>query len=231
MRAAGRVRVHAACARRVIQSAGIVPGESALPIVHPRSEPAVEALEAELVALVARLRFGDAEALGRLYDLALGRVYAVALRVLRDPGDAEEVVSDVFLQVWEQAATYCPERGAVMAWLQTLAWSRAVDRLRRLRRHRVPEGLHPDALPAAYTPGEGDPAEGLLDALGNAARVREAFARLSPAQREVLALAYGEDLSHPEIAARTGLPLGTVKSHARRGLAALRAALAGEGGA
>ena len=190
---------------------------------------APDCLEAELVALVGRLRFGDAEALGRLYDLSLGRVYAVALRVLRDPADAEEVVSDVFLQVWEQAAAYCPERGSVLAWLQTLAWSRAVDRLRRLRRHRAVEPLHPDATVAAYASGEGDPGEVMLASFGNARRVREAFAALTPAQRQVLSLAYGDELSHPEIAERTGLPLGTVKSHARRGMAALRAALAGEG--
>ncbi|HQZ32724.1 MAG TPA: sigma factor, partial [Arenimonas sp.] len=64
--------------------------------------------EAALVALMGRIRFGDADALGSLYDLALGRVYGLALRVLRQPQDAEEVVSDVFLQVWDQAVSYCP---------------------------------------------------------------------------------------------------------------------------
>ena len=200
-----------------------------MPVSLTPPDVAPDCVEAELVALVGRLRFGDADALGRLYDLAVGRVYAIALRVLRDPGDAEEVVSDVFLQVWEQAASYCPERGAVMAWLQTLAWSRAVDRRRRLRRHRAAEPLHPEDAPAAYTSGEDDPAEALASSLANVRRVREAVAALSPAQRQVLSLAYGEDLSHPDIAQRTGLPLGTVKSHARRGMAALRAALAGEG--
>ncbi len=189
-------------------------------------EAPVEALESELVALVARLRFGDVDALGRLHDLTLGRLYAVALRVLRDPLDAEEVVSDVLLQVWNQAASYCPERGAVLAWMQTLAWTRSVDRLRRLRRHRACETLHPESPDPAYAAQEGAPATAMLDRLGNAHRVRVALARLSPAQQRVLHLAFGEDLSHPEIAQRTGWPLGTVKSHARRGLAALRAALA-----
>lgn len=199
-------------------------------VLHACEAP-VEALETELLALVARLRFGDAEALGRLHDLTLGRLYAVALRVLRDPLDAEEVVSDVLLQVWRQADSYCPERGAVLAWMQTLAWTRSVDRMRRLRRHRACEPLPPESPDPAYASDEAAPAAAMLDRLVNAHRVRTALAGLSPAQRRVLTLAFGEDLSHPEIARRTGWPLGTVKSHARRGLAALRAALDGGEGA
>ena len=181
--------------------------------------------EAELVALMGRIRFGDPEALGTLYDLALGRVYGLALRVLRQPQDAEEVVSDVFLQVWDQAVSYCPQRGTVMAWLQTLAWSRAVDRLRRLRRQRLETPLHPDGDGDAYASGEDLPVDALLDHLGNVQALQRAFQSLTPVQCTVLELAYHEELSQPEIAERTGLPLGTVKSHARRGLAALRAAL------
>ena len=181
--------------------------------------------EAALVALMGRIRFGDADALGSLYDLALGRVYGLALRVLRQPQDAEEVVSDVFLQVWDQAVSYCPQRGSVMAWLQTLAWSRAVDRLRRLRRQRLETPLHPEGDEDAYASGEDLPVDALLDHLGNVQALQQAFASLSPVQRTVLELAYREELSQPEIAERTGLLLGTVKSHARRGLAALREAL------
>lgn len=192
--------------------------------------PAAKALpdapdEAALVALMGRIRFGDAEALGRLYDLALGRVYGLALRVLRQPQDAEEVVSDVFLQVWDQAVSYCPERGSVMAWLQTLAWSRAVDRQRRLRRQRLETPLHPEGDEDAYENSEAQPADALLDHLGNVQALQRAFQALTPVQRTVLELAYHEELSQPEIAERTGLPLGTVKSHARRGMAALRDAL------
>ncbi|MFY2764628.1 sigma-70 family RNA polymerase sigma factor [Arenimonas sp. MALMAid1274] len=163
--------------------------------------------------------------MGTLYDLALGRVYAVALRVLRQPQDAEEVVGDVFLQVWDKAVSYCPERGAVMAWLLTLAWSRSVDRLRRQRRQRLESPLHPEGQEAAYTPGEDDPADLIIDRLSQVQALERAYGALTPIQRTVLELAYREDLSQPEIAQRTGLPLGTVKSHARRGLAALRSAL------
>lgn len=174
------------------------------------------------------MRFGDTAALGQLYDFALARVYGLAMRVLRHPEDAEEVVSDVFLQAWEQAAGFCPERGAVMAWLLTLTWSRAVDKQRRGRRQRLEQPLHPDGTDESYTPGETNPAD-VLDRLGNTQAVQRAFRALSPAQRSVIELTYLEDLSQPEIAQRTGLPLGTVKSHARRGLAAMRAALMADG--
>ncbi|HEU0152162.1 MAG TPA: sigma-70 family RNA polymerase sigma factor [Arenimonas sp.] len=195
---------------------------------NPENAPA-SADEADLVALVGRIRFGDAAALGQLYDLALPRVYGLAMRVLRQPQDAEEVVSDVFLQVWDQAVGFCPERGAVMAWLLTLTWSRAIDKQRRGRRQRMEVPLHPEGAEDTYGSGEDDPGHELLDRLDNAQAVQRAFHALTPAQRRVIELTFQEELSQPEIAARTGLPLGTVKSHARRGLAAMRAALMAEG--
>lgn len=183
--------------------------------------------DAELVALVGRIRFGDAEALGTLYDQTLGRVHALALRVLGNPQDAEEVVADVYLQVWDRAVAYCPERGAVMAWLQTLAWSRAIDHRRRRQRRATP-GLHPGDAELAYTESEDPAPDTLAERHARAGQVRAALASLGPAQRRVLELAFYEELSHAEIAERTGLPLGTVKSHARRGLACLRSAMTGE---
>jgi len=185
--------------------------------------------EAELVALIGRIRFDDTAALGTLYDLTLGRVYGLALRVVRQPQDAEEVVSDVFLQVWDKAVNYCPERGAVMAWLLTLAWSRAVDRTRRQRRQRLEQPLHPDGVEDAYTPGEEQPADLIIDQLARVQALARAFQSLSPVQRSVLELAFHEELSQAEISQRTGLALGTVKSHARRGMNALRAALLDQG--
>lgn len=177
-----------------------------------------------MVALLGRIRFGDASALGQLYDLTVGRLHAVAVRVLGNVDDAEEALADVYLQVWERAASYCPERGAVMAWLQTLAWSRASD-LARARRRRQPPALHPDDTPLAYMESEEPGPQLVAERAGAASRVQAAMAGLGEAQRRVLELAFGEDMSHAEIAEVTGLPLGTVKSHARRGLAALREAL------
>lgn len=191
-------------------------------IIDPRaSELALETcVRALLPAIVRR----EQRAIGRLYDLCVDRVYGIALRVLQQAPDAEEVCCDVFHQIWEQAARYDPARGSVLAWIGNLAWSRSVDRLRRERGHRIRLQALPESgdLPM---PAQDDPAGLLFDALQYRSRVRSALARLSPAQQRMVALAFLEDLSHPEIAARTGTPLGTVKSHIRRGLATLREVL------
>lgn len=198
-----------------------------MPQLQIPTSPRTACDEAALVALLGRIRFGDAEALGQLYDQTLGQVHGLALRVLGNPQDAEEVVADVFLQVWDRAVSYCPERGAVMAWLQTLAWSRAIDHRRRSLR-RNPTSVHPDDGELAYRKSEDPGPEHLAHCQSLATRVRQALDALAPGQRRVLELAYYEELSHAEIAERTGLPLGTVKSHARRGLATLRSAMHGE---
>lgn len=190
-----------------------------------------EARDAVLAALLARVARRDADALGRLYDLTLGAVHALVHRVLGHPQDAEEAVSDVYLQVWERASSWDADRGPVLAWLRTLAWSRALDHYRRRERERQRRGLHPFDAEQAYsatwmdTPTL-DPMALTLDARAAAL----ALADLAPAQRDVLTLVFGEGLSHAEAAERTGWPLGTVKSHARRGMAALRRALGIDGG-
>ena len=172
---------------------------------------------------------GDQAALESLYELTLGRVYAVAQRVLGHAADAEEAVADTYLQVWNQAADYQRQRGEPMAWLQTLAWSRAMDINRRRRRRSLEVELHPDDDAAAYRECEEPGAEQLAERWWAARQVRAAFAALSEPQQCVLRLLFHEDLSQQEVADRTGWPLGTVKSHARRGLASLREAMqAGE---
>jgi RNA polymerase sigma-70 factor (ECF subfamily) len=179
--------------------------------------------------LIARICRHDAEALASLYDLTLSRVYGLILRVVRQPADAEEVVCDLFMQVWEKAADFAPERGAVMAWLQTQAWSRAVDRLRKIRRRSHEMSLHPEDSEVAYRECEGLGVEQIAEASYASQGIRQAFKSLTDAQRNILQLAFFEDMSHQEISDRTGIPLGTVKSHARRGLAALRAVLGDDG--
>ena len=115
-----------------------------------------------------------------------------------------------------------------MAWLQTLAWSRAVDRLRRRQRFGVETELHPDEYGETYTECEELSVEQAVDRWWSARAVRQAFDRLSDAQQQVLSLLFERDMSHQEVAAHTGWPLGTVKSHSRRGLALLREAMTGE---
>ncbi len=185
--------------------------------------------QAEICALLTRLAARDAAALSELYDRCLSRVYGLILRVVRNSADAEEVVSDLFLQVWDKAADYQPDRGTAMAWLRTLAWSRAVDRQRRQRRHALEMELHPEDGEDTYADCEQLQPETAAAAWSSARAVQAAFGNLSEVQKQILTLAFQQDMSHQDIASHTGMPLGTVKSHARRGLSSLRAALGAEG--
>lgn len=182
-----------------------------------------EALAQRCVHAIAT---GDQGALGELFDRASALVHGIALRVLRVTEDAEEVVIDTFVQVWSEAARYDPARGSVRSWLQSVAHSRAIDRLRR-RRARPDQvaSVHPDELPASYTPMVADHAAEVLDGLQAGSRVRRAFASLTPNQQRCVALAFLEERTHAEIAQALQMPLGSVKSHVRRGLLALRSQL------
>lgn len=185
------------------------------------------AFDAQAATWIVRVCERDARALAALYDATVERVYAIALRVLGDVGDAEEAVADVYAHVWERAHRYDPARGGVLAWIAMLAHSRAIDRLRR-RGDALPLVSGEEAeLALVLRPSETAAAFDLVDAMERGHQLREAMARLSQAQRQLIGLAFLHDLSHPEIAAQTGLPLGTVKSHIRRGLEALRLALGG----
>lgn len=174
---------------------------------------------------VEQVRAGQQAGLAALFDRYSHRVFAISVRILRTEADAEETVADVFQQVWRDASRYDAERGSVEAWIVRLAHSRAIDRLRR-RRARPDEdcAVHPDALDTPYTEHQ-DAAPALLEALQSESAVREAFRVLGREQQRCVALAFLEGLSHPEIAERLGMPLGTVKSHVRRGLLAMRAFL------
>ena len=182
-----------------------------------------------LQGLLDRIVARDASALSQLYALTLGRMHGIVMRVLRNPSDAEETIGDLYLQIWDKAPDYSPARGSVMAWMLNMAWSRAVDRLRRGRRHARDVSLHPEDGEDAYRDCEGLDAEQSAAAWTSARAIRNAFAVLTEPQRLVLTLAFYDDMTHLDIAAKTDLPLGTVKSHARRGLSALRAALAQAG--
>ena len=168
---------------------------------------------------------GDQGALGKLYDATLGKVYGLALRITGKAESAEEVVSDVYLQAYREAARFDAQRGVVMAWLMMLTRSRALDHLRRrdfAESHPEPDSLHPERHI-----GENNPLDGLLELEGNA-RLKLALDELAPLQRQMLALSFYRDLSHQEIAGHTGIPLGTVKSHIRRALEKLKPLLASD---
>ncbi|MBX3227713.1 MAG: sigma-70 family RNA polymerase sigma factor [Labilithrix sp.] len=177
------------------------------------------------VQLLARIAEGDPNAMAELYDRHVATVFPIALRVLRDRAEAEDVVHDSFVAVSERAAQYVPERGSVIAWLVTLVRNLSIDRTRRRERRGV---LAREVIAHEPPPPVPDP-EALTADAKERETIRRALARLPDAQRQTLEVAFFEGLSYPEIAAREGVPLGTIKSRAARALAALREALASEG--
>jgi RNA polymerase sigma-70 factor (ECF subfamily) len=171
--------------------------------------------QAELIVAAAE---GDQQALASLYDTTSRTVYGLLLRILADPSAAEEVLLDVYTQVWRQAGGYSRERGTPMAWITTIARSRAIDRLRRTRQEQQrTEPLDEAARCAGGVSVEDEASAGEVRAV-----VRAALDALAPEQREVIELAYYGGMSHSEIAAARGLPLGTVKTRTRLGMMRLR---------
>jgi len=179
--------------------------------------------DADLSA-IARMAGGDQTALAELYDRHSRQVYSIAVRILQNPADAEDVVQDVFSQAWRHASRYDVARGAVGAWLLTVARSRAIDRLRARR-------VRPDlAAPGKIVRDVLDPAllqDAQLLTAEQVERVRGALGELPMPQRTALELAYYEGLTHKEIAERLQEPLGTVKTRIRLAMSKLRDTLAG----
>lgn len=165
--------------------------------------------------LIRRVARGDESALSGLYDRYGRLVYSVAYRVLHDAGAAEEVLQDIFYQLWRTASAYDASRGKLGAWLVVSARNRAIDRLRR----REPGEETTEGIPASLNL-ESSVARGEL-----MAKVKSACDALPPSQRQTLELAYFEGMTHSEIAGRTGEPLGTVKTRLRAALQTLRQAL------
>jgi len=180
------------------------PGSGKIPTSMPRASSSA------LISLIAQ---GDHEALGEFYDRYASMANGLALRILRNASDAEEVVQEVFVQAWRQAERYDAARGTPEAWISTLARTRALDKLRRRTSRREEP---PEAAPGTTaTPPN-------VEVLA----VRKALVGLSAPQRTVLELAYYDGLTQSEIAARLGEPLGTIKTRIRTAMIRLREALA-----
>ncbi len=173
------------------------------------------------VSLLRQITQGDREAFSHFYDLHASLVFTFAVRILRVQTDAEELVQDVFLSVWQKAGTYSSERGAPEAWLITMTRSRALDKLRARgrRESRVTLLNEPEQLEQVATAERGS------IALGEQLAVQGVLTELPEAQRTALQLAYFDGLTQSEIATRLGVPLGTVKTRIRDGLLRLRGLL------
>lgn len=182
--------------------------------------------DARLAALLMSTATGDEVAFGDLYALTRGRVHATACRVLRSSDHAEEVTQETFAQVWRYAARYDPAQGSVLAWVSMIARRRAVDRVRAVVRETALQERHSQVSTVAVAP---DSYEELLSRL-DAVRVREAMTGLSAIQHEALCLRYVHSRSLKEIAEELRVPLGTVKTRIRDGLARLRRSIEAEAG-
>ena len=171
--------------------------------------------------LMWRLRSQDEGALGALYDRHATVAFGLALRMLRDHAAAEEVVQDAFVALWRRAANYAPDRASVRTWLLTMVRSRAIDRLRHVTAKESDFALDEEPELVAVSDTWRLANEGM-----RADAVRAALAALPPEQRQILEWAYFGGLSQTEIAERTGIAVGTVKSRTRLALERLRRLLA-----
>ena len=165
--------------------------------------------------LVSAIRGGDDAAMAQLYDRYSGVVYSVALRVLGDTGAAEDVLQEVFLQLWRNPGTFDASRGSLPGWLAVIARNRAIDSLRKRR----PE----DEISDVVVSVEPDMVRG-VEWSRTLEKIRGALGGMPPSQRAALELSFFEGLTHTEIAEKTGEPLGTIKTRIRAGLLLLRKA-------
>jgi RNA polymerase sigma-70 factor (ECF subfamily) len=168
--------------------------------------------------LMERVRSSDQMAMAEVFDRYGGLVYSVALRVLKEPAQAEDVMQEIFFQLWKGAGTYTEGRGSLGAWLAVVARNRAIDSLRR----RKPTDSVEDVVLAAKTDLSSETERNLM-----IEKVRAVMKELPAEQQKLVELAFFEGMSHSEIAAKTGDALGTVKTRIRSALMSLRKGVQG----
>lgn len=165
--------------------------------------------------LLARIAKGDAAAMTTLYDRYSRIVYSVSLRVLRDPASAEDVLQEIYMQIWRAPASFVSTRGSLGGWLAVVARNRSIDALRRRR----PTDSVEDVILASSCDLAAEAERNTL-----IERARRVLTTLPPEQRKTLEMAFFDGLTHAEIAEMTGDPLGTVKTRIRSALISLRKA-------
>jgi RNA polymerase sigma-70 factor (ECF subfamily) len=176
------------------------------------------AIELELLARVARR---ERAAFEQLYDRYSNILYATAMKFLKEDADAQDVVQDVFIQIWDKAKLYDPAKGKPLTWALTLTRNRSIDRIRAIqRRTRLRDDFEKETV-VDESAGVREALSG-VDASEKSQILRDAVGRLSPEQRKVIELAFFGGLTQSEVADRLGEPLGTVKARARRGLMKLK---------
>lgn len=166
-------------------------------------------------ALVLRVQSGDEQAMAVLFDRYSRVVYSVSLRVLRDPASAEDVLQEIFLQIWRKPETFAATRGSLGGWLAVVARNRSIDVLRRKRPTEVVDEM---VLPSTFNLAEESERTVMVE------RARVVMQQMPVEQRKTLEMAFFEGLTHAEIAEMTGDPLGTVKTRIRNALLTLRKA-------
>jgi RNA polymerase sigma-70 factor (ECF subfamily) len=193
------------------------------PVGSGRSERGGD--QAALADLLRRSARGDEQAFAELYDATSSRVYGLALRVVRDPAQAQEVTQEAYLETWRTASRFDPAKGSAISWLMTIAHRKGVDRVRSAEAASRRDSRYHDATADVDHDSTADAAEASFEAR----RVRTALKGLTVVQREAITLAYFGGYTHTEVATMLDLPVGTAKTRIRDGLIRLRDAL-GVGG-
>ncbi len=180
-----------------------------------------EALDARLMQWLGEMATGNEQALSDFYDATLGKVFGVAIRIIGDSTLAEDVVTDVYHDAWNNASTYSRERGRPLAWLLTICRNRALDRYR----HESSAARTIEAAAAQQVSDAVDEPDALLASVEEGHAVHALLATISTEDRQLIALAFFKGLTHQQIAEVTAMPLGTVKSRIRRALNTLSEAV------
>ncbi len=186
----------------------------------PHGEPEVPGAAtapdlAELLKLSGR---GDEAAFAQLYDATAARAFGLAVRVVRDPAQAEEVTQEAFLEIWRTASRFDPERGSAVSWILTLVHRKSVDRVRSAEASTRRDTTYHQSNVTVEHDSTAEAAQASMEAR----RVRQALGSLTEVQREALELAYFKGYTHTEVAKMLDLPVGTAKTRIRDGLIRLR---------